>query len=160
MNVGIFVDLYVYTYIHIHICIQWEREFQPVDDAGYRLRASVPLHVDFLILTLYVSYLGLLSSLVAAIPGQASSPQKKSRQKRYCLLWPRLVGYTASLLHSIFRGNQEVRTRCKERENRLHDRMRRSKILEIQLGPEMLLWHFKFQKEQISDRRRCVAGAL
>lgn len=51
-----------------------EVEIQPSVDAGYSLGASLPLHVDFFKLCLYMGYSGLLWSLVADIQEQASAP--------------------------------------------------------------------------------------
>lgn len=118
--------------------------------------------MDFFMLTLYISYFGFLWRLVASIPGQVS-PTKREPEGNP------LVSYDpASQLHSItstafyLLTHSRVLSRLKERGNRLHLFRRSNKILEMQLGPEMLLWHFKFKDEWIPllDKERAVAGAL
>lgn len=118
--------------------------------------------MDILMLTLYVSYFGLLWRLLSDIPGQVSPAKRKPEGNP-------IVSYDpASQLHSItstafyLLSHSRVLSRLKERGNRLHLFRRSSKILEMQLGPEMPLWHFKFKDEWIYllDKQKAVAGAL
>lgn len=68
--------------MYTHTEREREIEIQPSVDASYWLRASLPLHVSFFMLSLYMGYFGLLWSLVIDILEQVfSHPQQIHKQK-------------------------------------------------------------------------------